>query len=149
MKGHTNNNLRKMQQAAWKANRGRPRSPEVKAKISATRREKSRKSGRVISSVFDVPLCLKENHWCFFECGKKIYHARAVYEKYYGEIPKGYIIHHIDGDGLNDDPQNLTCLSRGEHYYLHRYWDIVNHWEGKIVDGKDILTKYKQLRNIK
>ena len=29
---------------------------------------------------------------------------RSVYEEHFGEIPKGYIIYHLDGDKNNDEP---------------------------------------------
>lgn len=44
---------------------------------------------------------------------------RAIYEAYYGEIPKGYIIHHKDGNKLNNNIENLECLTRAEHASLH------------------------------
>src|SRR3990167_8562415 len=36
-----------------------------------------------------------------------------------GEIPKGFVIHHIDGDSLNNDIENLECLSAKEHASNH------------------------------
>lgn len=46
---------------------------------------------------------------------------RAVveWEKAHGPVPKGYVIHHVDHDSLNDDPANLQALSRGDHAALH------------------------------
>ena len=38
---------------------------------------------------------------------------------YHGEIPKGYEIHHIDGDKGNNDIYNLQCLTKAEHRRLH------------------------------
>lgn len=35
-------------------------------------------------------------------------------------VPKGYVIHHIDGNKFNNDISNLQCLTREEHYNLHR-----------------------------
>ena len=48
------------------------------------------------------------------EKNKRVRRARKVYEDTYGEIPRGYIIYHIDGNNLNDDPQNLEAISRAE-----------------------------------
>lgn len=36
-----------------------------------------------------------------------------------GEIPKGYQIHHIDGDKGNNDISNLELLTTSEHMKLH------------------------------
>ena len=44
---------------------------------------------------------------------------RAVWEFYNGEIPKGYHIHHIDGDIDNNDISNLECISASEHLSMH------------------------------
>lgn len=44
---------------------------------------------------------------------------RQVWEKEYGKIPKGYEIHHIDGDRSNNDISNLKCVSIDEHYNIH------------------------------
>jgi HNH endonuclease len=141
--------LRKMQEAAWRANKGRPRSQETREKIRAARIEKRRKGGATFSPYFEnTPLFVNENHWSVFISNGKVKkaHARLVYEKYTGPIPRGYVVHHIDGDGFNDALDNLIALPRKEHYFLHLYWEIVNHWEGKEIDGKTILQKYREWR---
>ena len=44
-----------------------------------------------------------------------------VFEDYWGgKIPEGYVIHHIDGDKLNNDINNLQMMERGEHISLHK-----------------------------
>lgn len=45
---------------------------------------------------------------------KRVRRARKVYEDTYGEIPRGYVIYHIDGDNSNDQPSNLEAISRAE-----------------------------------
>jgi len=44
---------------------------------------------------------------------------RYVWEFYNGKIPKGYEIHHIDGNKSNNDISNLQCLFANEHKKLH------------------------------
>ena len=34
-------------------------------------------------------------------------------------VPRGFVIHHVDGNPLNDDPANLACLTRAEHVRVH------------------------------
>lgn len=36
-----------------------------------------------------------------------------------GEIPSGYVVHHIDGNRMNDDPSNLACIPRVGHAKVH------------------------------
>jgi len=45
---------------------------------------------------------------------KRVRRPRAVYEKEYGTIPKGYIIFHKDGNHKNDDLSNLEAIPRSE-----------------------------------
>lgn len=35
------------------------------------------------------------------------------------EVPKGFVIHHIDEDKFNNSSDNLVCLSRREHAQIH------------------------------
>ena len=50
---------------------------------------------------------------------KKLLH-RVKYEEYYGTIPKGYIIHHKNGDRSSNDIDNLQCMTASEHTKMHR-----------------------------
>ena len=45
---------------------------------------------------------------------------REIYEKTYGEIPKGKCIHHLNGQHDDNRIENLVALSRGIHCWLHR-----------------------------
>ena len=45
--------------------------------------------------------------------------SHLIWEKHYGKIPKGYIIHHKDKDITNDRIENLECVSRKEHTLIH------------------------------
>lgn len=54
------------------------------------------------------------------EPNKWILNYRYIWEYFYGKIPKGSVIHHIDRNVLNDDINNLECLTRAEHIQEHR-----------------------------
>lgn len=45
--------------------------------------------------------------------------ARVVYEQANGAPPRGHVVHHINGDSLDDRPENLQALSRAEHAAVH------------------------------
>lgn len=45
---------------------------------------------------------------------------RLVWEKHNGPIPEGYVIHHKDGNGLNNSIENLEMMTRAEHVRHHK-----------------------------
>ena len=58
--------------------------------------------------------------------------ARRKWEKHNKrKVPKGFDVHHIDGDFRNDNLSNLILLSRGDHNRLHRTrLQLMPHREG-------------------
>jgi len=44
---------------------------------------------------------------------------RYIWEKHKGYIPKGYTIHHIDGNKLNNKIENLQLWTNKDHVNLH------------------------------
>lgn len=57
---------------------------------------------------------------------------RAVYTYYFGEIPEGYEIHHIDGNPTNNTISNLVMMTKSEHIKLH-------HPKGKPLSKEKIF----------
>ena len=48
------------------------------------------------------------------------YLHRLIFEDYHNcKLDKNDVIHHIDGDKLNNHPTNLTCMSRKAHGLFH------------------------------
>ena len=45
---------------------------------------------------------------------------KREWEKTNGKISKGFIIHHIDKNRKNNNPNNLIVISREEHFKLHQ-----------------------------
>ncbi len=50
--------------------------------------------------------------------GLKIH--RLIWASAFGEIPPGYVVHHIDGNKRNNVLDNLQCMSIEAHSALHR-----------------------------
>lgn len=71
-----------------------------------TRKDKNKKIRRWIK--IDEP-----NVW--------IEYSKFIWIKNNGEIPKGFLIHHIDENPLNDEIDNLAMVTRKAHINLHRH----------------------------
>jgi hypothetical protein len=50
-------------------------------------------------------------------------------------IPKGYHIHHIDGNHNNNDINNLMCVSPEEHHNIHLSQGDIVALNGKFIQG--------------
>jgi hypothetical protein len=68
-----------------------------------------------------------------FNCGNGwVFTHRAVAQKVLGnEIPEGHEVHHVNGDKLDNRPENLVVLPREEHQKLHR--DSANDSSGSLT----------------
>lgn len=51
--------------------------------------------------------------------GEKMSEHKLVWESAHGPVPPGHVIHHIDGNGRNNDLSNLQLMTIGEHNALH------------------------------
>lgn len=79
--------------------------------------------------------------------GKTVPAHRAVWMKVNGPIPKGYVIHHLDGDGHNNDISNLALMTRGEHTTLHalarsRGVDVVDPCDASVRKSRESCAAY-------
>lgn len=79
---------------------------------------------------------------------KKVYLHRIIYEYFIGNIPKGYHIHHIDGNKQNNNIDNLQCISPSEHNKVgHREGLYKNSYINRMKltedERKAIASKYK------
>lgn len=63
---------------------------------------------------------MQSGYWYVNVRGTKIAFHRYVMEVHLGrKLGPDEIVHHIDHNPLNNDPDNLTLLSRSEHQRLH------------------------------
>ena len=53
-----------------------------------------------------------------------IEYAKFIWIKNNGKIPKGFLIHHIDRNTLNDRIKNLASLTRKAHFEIHKIGEI-------------------------
>ena len=75
-----------------------------------------------------------------FENGKVILMHRYVWEFYNCKIPKGYHIHHIDGNKANNDISNLQLMKGVDHWKLHGrlLTDAEREWRRNNIKEKAI-----------
>ncbi len=66
----------------------------------------------------------------------KSYEYKKIYEKEYGRIPKGYHIHHIDGNPFNNSIENLSCISPEDHKKIHKNEFVLWANKGGKIGGK-------------
>lgn len=53
--------------------------------------------------------------------GTSQYEHILVWEKVHGrKLPKGYVVHHLNGDPLDNRPENLMMMEHGAHVSLHK-----------------------------
>ena len=55
----------------------------------------------------------------FQKNNRRILEHRLVWENIHGPIPKGMVIHHINGIKLDNASNNLCLMSQSEHLKLH------------------------------
>ncbi|WP_260513614.1 HNH endonuclease signature motif containing protein [Serratia fonticola] len=65
--------------------------------------------GKVVGYVVNPPKA-KTSYIAFKYKGKKRTAHRTVYEMHHGPLPKGYVIDHHDGNGLNNRIDNLRAV---------------------------------------
>lgn len=65
-----------------------------------------------------------------FVDGKNRHVHRLQWERHFGCIPDGYIVHHKDGDKCNWSIDNLELLNRKDHLASHRGEQRREHLKG-------------------
>ena len=64
---------------------------------------------------------------------RMLFEHRKVWLEQCGNIPKGYMIHHINGDKKDNRKENLVCVSRKVHGKLHS--------KSVVTNPQDVVTK--------
>ena len=67
---------------------------------------------------------------------------RYIYEKYYGKIPKGYDVHHIDHNKDNNDISNLKLVTAKEHKKIHAR-ELTKEQRNKMRDNMNLKARPK------
>lgn len=70
-------------------------------------------------SLFTILRSTKERNFLFYQNTSPILESRFIYEYNFGEIPKGYEIHHKNLISNDDSIDNLELLSIKDHHKIH------------------------------
>jgi len=78
-------------------------------------------------------------------------HRVVWLEHHNNKIPSGYVIHHINGNSLDNRIENLAAMPTADHTRLHRknYKRINSHWVKRCYDCKKWLdlSHFYRMRN--
>lgn len=66
--------------------------------------------------------------------GKWEYLSRHVWRQHNGEIPKGHIVTHKDGDPMNCEPGNLALMSRADNARRNSNREKFRAWHQELTD---------------
>jgi hypothetical protein len=93
----------------------------------------------------------KKKYW-FIQINKKAFYChRLIWIWNYGDIPEGYEIDHIDGDGLNNSLDNLRLANRSQNLqnrifngkYSRGVYSNKNGYSVQIgINGKKLYVGY-------
>ncbi len=53
-----------------------------------------------------------------------LYEHREEAARKYGDLPEGFVVHHIDGNKLNNRWSNLILIHRKDHFRIHVKKDL-------------------------
>jgi hypothetical protein len=73
---------------------------------------------------------------------------RQIYKDLFGDIPTGYVIHHINNDHYDDKPINLVAIPRKLHCQYHNAYNRLKEYDPQrmVSDGKyfiELLNKFE------
>jgi hypothetical protein len=73
--------------------------------------------------------------------------SRDAWEKHWGKkVPRGYIVHHKDGDPKNIAPSNLRIVTLAEHNTLTKKGKTLKQQEHQAKNKPNIAGKEKPQR---
>src|SRR4051794_11278632 len=75
---------------------------------------------------------MEGGYWYVYRDGKKIARHRLIVQEREGRLlASDELVHHVDRDPLNNNPDNLVILSRAEHQRLHTQGAKKTRWSAE------------------
>lgn len=77
----------------------------------------------IISDGRGYSIVLKPDWYTGRKNSKHVFHHHVVWCEHhkFTEIPKGYVVHHCDYNKINNNIENLICMSMADHQRLHAW----------------------------
>jgi hypothetical protein len=75
------------------------------------------------------------------ENGKRFIQSKAtwMWERAYGPVPEGKVVHHVDGDSEHDVLDNFELKDRDEHCSMHHFFDGLENLKGGAEENNGLL----------
>jgi len=74
----------------------------------------------------------KRGYYVIITTKGRMYEHKYVWEKYHGKIPDGKVIHHRNGDRLDNRIENLELIKISAHHALH-YKELIIGDDGRFM----------------
>lgn len=83
------------------------------------------KTGELIGNIHPswkggVQITKKDCTYLWAGANKRVRRPRIIWENFYGPVPEGMVIIHVDGNRYNDDINNLKAITRAELLELNQ-----------------------------
>ncbi len=129
-------------QKGHKINLGKHYSPETEFKVGENTKENNHnwKGCKYIDSTGYVRIRTKTGNRYLLE-------HRVVWEKHFGKLKEGYIVHHLNGDKKDNCIENLIAVLRKEHSFMtitDPFKKRIKELEKMIKDLKKIIKEEKK-----
>lgn len=122
--------------------RGVPKTDEVRAHIKAGAMQRPRETlepmwaatrGKPGHSRLPVGTERMQRGRVIVKCddGKWRLRSQVMWEAKHGPVPKGFLVHHINFDPLDDRDDNFRLMKKGDHTKLHRIWESSSAYQPK------------------
>jgi len=84
--------------------------------------------------MIDSGIYTDKNGYLRFNDSGKLVHRWALEKELLRPLEKGEVVHHINGNKLDNNPENLELLTAKEHYKKHVVPILENRREAQIIE---------------